>query len=70
MYYYLLFQRNNLSKLLLTLRNNTIHKRDLSYVCNILETNIEFISIRNDGKKSDVEHYPKSPYIEYNGNVI
>ena len=33
---------------------------------NTLEIDIEFISIRNDGKKSDVEHYPKSPHIEYN----
>ena len=35
-------------------------------MCNTLEINIELISIRNDGKKSDVEHYPKSPHIEYN----
>ena len=30
-----------------------------------METNIELISIRTDGKKSDVEHYPQSPHIEY-----
>ena len=55
-----------LQELILTLRNRTIHKCDLSNVCNTLEINIELISIRNDGKKSDVEHYPKSPHIEYN----
>ena len=35
-------------------------------MCNTLEVNIELIPIRNDGKKSDVEHYTKSPHIEYN----
>ena len=52
--------------LILTLRKWTIHKCDLSNVCNTLEINIELISVRNDGKKSDVEHYPNSPHIEYN----
>ena len=55
-----------LQELISTLRNRTIHKCDLSDVCNTLEINIELISIRNDGEKSDVEHYPKSPHIEYN----
>ena len=55
-----------LQELILTLRNRTIHKCDVSKVCNTLEINIELISIRTDGKKSGVEHYPKSPHIEYN----
>ena len=54
-----------LQELILTLRNRTIHKCDLSNVCNVLEININIISIRNDGKKSDVEHYPSSPHINY-----
>ena len=55
-----------LQELILTLRNRHIHKCDLSKVCNALKINIELISIRTDGKKSDVEHYPTCPYIEYN----
>ena len=47
-----------------------MHKCDLSNVCNVLEINIELVSIRNDGKKCEVEHYPKSPYIEYNEHII
>ena len=58
-----------LQELTLTLRNRTIHKCDLSNVCNTLEINAEFISTRNDGKTSDVEHYPKSPYIEHNAHI-
>ena len=56
-----------LQELTLTLRNRHIHRCDLSYVCNTLEINIELIPSRTDGKKSDVEHYPSSPYIVYNG---
>ena len=52
-----------LQDLISTLRDRTIHTCDLSNVCNTLETNIELISIRHDGKNCDVEHYPKSPYI-------
>ena len=55
-----------LQGLILTLRNRTIHKCDLSNVCNTLEINTGLISIRNDGKKSNVEHCPKSPHIDYN----
>ena len=54
-----------LQELVSTLRNRTLHKCDLSNVCNTLDINIELISIRNDGGKSEVEHYPKSPHIEY-----
>ena len=54
-----------LQELILTLRNRHVHKCDLSNVCNTLEINIELISIRPDGKKSDVDHYPQSPYTEY-----
>ena len=57
-------------ELLLTLRNRHIHKCDLSNLCNTLEINIELISIRNDGKKSDVDHCPQSPHIEYDENTI
>ena len=39
-------------------------------MCNTLEINIEPLPIRTDGKKSDVEHYPQSPHIEYDGNTI
>ena len=59
-----------LQELILTLRNRHIHKCDSSNLCNTLETNIELISIRNDGKKSDVDHYPHSPHIEYDENTI
>ena len=58
-----------LQEWIFTLRNRTIHRCDLPNVCNTLETKIEFISIRNDGKKSDVEHCPKSPHIEDNENI-
>ena len=57
-----------LQELILTLRSRNIHQCDLSNLCNTLEINIELISIRNDGKKSDVDHYPQSPHIEYDEN--
>ena len=59
-----------LQELVLTFRNRHIHKCDLSNLCNTLEINIELISIRNDGKKSDVDHYPQSSHIEYDENTI
>ena len=38
----------------------------INIICVILlEINIEPISIRTDGKKSDVEQYPQSPHMEY-----
>ena len=37
-----------LQQLILTLRNRTIHKCDLSNVCNVLEINIELLSLRDD----------------------
>ena len=55
-----------LQGLIPTLRNRTIHKCDLSNVCNTLEIKIEFTSLRNGGDKCDVEHYPKSPHTGYN----
>ena len=72
---YLILQAGGLSdmklqELILTLRNRTTHTCYISNVCNTLETNIELISIRNDGERNDVEHYPKSPYIEYNEHMI
>ena len=42
-----------------------MHKCELSNLCNTLEINAELISIRNGGKKNDVDHYPQSPHIEY-----
>ena len=45
-----------LQQLILTLRTITIHKCDLSNVCDVLEINIELISIKDDGQ-SRVEHY-------------
>ena len=67
---YLALQASGLSgtklkELILTLRNRHIHKCDQPNVCNALEINIELTSIRTDGKKSDVEHYPQSPHIAY-----
>ena len=59
-----------LQELVLTLRNRHIDKCDLPNLRNTLEINIEFISIRNDGEKSDVEHYPQPPHIEYDENTI
>ena len=48
-----------LQHLKLTLRNRTIHKCDLSNVCNELQINIEITSIRNDGN-SRIEYYGKN----------
>ena len=67
---YLVLQAGGLSdiklqELILTLRNRHIHKCDLSNACNALDINIELISIRTDGKKSAVEHYPQSPHTQY-----
>ena len=45
-----------LQELMLTLRNRTIHKCDLSNVCDTLEIHIEPISWRSDGE-GRVEHY-------------
>ena len=59
-----------LQELILTLRDRHIHKCDLFNLSNALETNIELISSRNDGKKSDVDHYPQSPHIEYDENTV
>ena len=47
-----------LQELILTLRNRTIHKCDLSNVCDTLEIRIELISLRSDGP-SRIEHYGK-----------
>ena len=46
------------------MRNRTIHKCDLTNVCNVLEINIEFIPLKNEGGHSRVEHDP-SPYLEF-----
>ena len=56
-------------QLILTLRNRTIHKCDLSNVCNVLEINIELISPRDDNEKCRVEHYPQCPSVEYDENI-
>ena len=44
-----------LQELVLTL-NRHIHRCDLYNLCYTLEINIELVSTRNDGKKSDVYH--------------
>ena len=54
-----------LQHLILTLRHRTIHKCDLSNVCNVLEINIELMSLRDDNEASRVEHYPQHPSVEY-----
>ena len=54
---------------ILNLRNRTIHKCFLTNVCNVLEINIEFISLKDEDGNSRVEHYP-SPYIEFHENII
>ena len=47
-----------------TLRNRTIHKCDLTNVCNALVINIELTSLKYEEGNSRVEHYP-SPYIGF-----
>ena len=59
----------NLQHLILTSRNRTIHKCDLTNVCNVLEINIELLSLKGEGCNSRVEHYP-SPYIDFQENII
>ena len=71
---YLALQAGGLSDiklqgLVLTLRNRHVHKCGLSNLCNTLEINIELVSIRNDGKKSDADNYPQSPHIDYDENT-
>ena len=58
-----------LQHLLLTLRNRTIHKCDLTNVCNALEINIGLNSLKDEAGNSRVEHYP-SPYIDFQENVV
>ena len=57
-----------LQELILTLRHRHIHKCDISNCCNALEINTELIPVRNDNK-SDVDHCPQSPHIEYDENT-
>ena len=45
-----------LQHLILTLRNRTTHKCDLTHVCNVLETNIELISLKDEEVNGRVEH--------------
>ena len=54
-----------LQQLILTLRNRTIHKCDLTNVCTSLEINIKHNTIRSDGE-TWTEHYPQNPFINYN----
>ena len=54
-----------LQQLIFTLRNRTIHTCDLSNVCNVLDINIELISLRYDNEKCRVEHYPQYPSVGY-----
>ena len=57
-----------LQHLVLTLRNRTIHKCDLTNVCNVLEINIELISLKDAEEKSRTEHYPAG--IDFHENII
>ena len=52
-----------LQHLILTLRNRTIHKCDLTNVCKALEISIGLVSLKDEEVKSRVEHYP--PGIEF-----
>ena len=54
-----------LQELILTLRNRTIHKCDLSNVCDTLGIHIELISLRSGGENR-VEHYGKEFDETYN----
>ena len=54
-----------LQQCILKLRNRTIHKCDLSNVCNVLALNIELSSLRYDNEKCRVEQYPQYPSVEY-----
>ena len=54
-----------LQEVILSLRKRTIHKCDLSNVCDTLEIRIELISIKNDGL-SRIEHYDE----DFGENVI
>ena len=53
----------NLQHLLLTLRNRTIHKCDVSNVCTALDTTVELISLKDEDGINRVEHYP-SPDVD------
>ena len=59
------FSDIKLQELILTLRNRHIHECDVFNLCNTLEINIVLISSRHDATKSDDDHYPQSPHIEY-----
>jgi len=58
-----------LQQLVLTLKNRTIHKCDLSKVCDALEIHIELITIKNDGL-SRIEHYGKDYDEKYNIGLV
>ena len=72
---YLALQAGGLSEIklqhvILTLRNRTLHKCDLTNVCNAaLEINIELSSLKDDDGNSRIEHYP-APYIDFQENKI
>ena len=70
---YLAFKAGGLScvklqHLILTLRNRTVHKCDLTNVCHVLETNIELISLKDAEVKHRTEHYPAG--IGFQGNIL
>ena len=58
-----------LQQLVLTLKNRTIHKCDLSKVCDALEIHIELITIKNDGL-SRIEHYGKGYDEKYDIGLV
>ena len=66
--FYLALQAGGLSDTKLQeliLRNRTIHKCDLSNICDTLEIRTELVSIKNDGLPR-IEHYGKDFDEKYN----
>ena len=53
---------------LFSLRNRTIHKCDLTNVCNALGVNIELISLKGAEVTSRTEHYLAG--IEFQDNIL
>ena len=51
--------------MILTLRNQTIHKCDLSNFCNVFEIDNALVLLRDDNAQCRVEHYPQHPSIAY-----
>ena len=57
-----------LQHLIITSRNRITHKCDLNNVCNVLESNIELLSLKDAEVKNRTEHYPAG--IDFQENII